>query len=739
MYYIKKILATIVLFSLIGTTSLSSTYAEEIELTAEEEQIADSVLSYFLTDIDSDFTSLDLLEIKNWAKYKSQIDSFYDWIWNDENAIRNISIHLEPIINSTWEDEVEKLAILNYIAAKNNLVILENNYNIVFTDINTSTTDQALIVPVAPESRDSVVVEVQSVTPELKALSNSEALEVEEAVLSFQAMMLDSTFAEVEWFIKRIEKQSQFTETGNANIKWSINIDSIWNLSSEIDIKNYEFKNDYLNSQFRWVVEALITSDNKEIDTDISVSSFVDLIQKNGSIYLLLEDLEIEQSSVVQNFFLEVLKAIWQEEKHIRFWENLPDKILNLYSSFDPQVMIQELNTMKTTPMMTPYWKDWDKVILMPSKEACDMIKELMSVFDPFNGHECSDNQYIDMIKDYLKEDIEMYMILWDTTVMGIQSIIGDTNLYIKTTYTDSSLLSFTLSLIENEGENLINIEYIASDFFRFEAKIPSANISINTNTTNNDISWSFDAEVREYDYFSQDYTPSNRVEGTIEWTTNIDNTLNTLAIRAIWNDLLEGTQPMSFNFEYSKNTLALNYDYVTTNTTTNFDLSCNIDNNWNIIGGNLNIEANGKKSEFDYDTYEIVYVWEKEKIFETNMTLTDTIINWDTAIYNYGEAVMTMNHSWSFTPGLFSLKNKFEFVQSPFPISVENETDALNGNINFDYSYTNFTNNFNFLFEVFLWAKSLLDIEIQNDSSTKYGKPSIEVPDEYIDLDDLY
>jgi hypothetical protein len=54
----------------------------------------------------------------------------------------------------------------------------------------------------------------------------------------------------------------------------------------------------------------MVESDSVEIDTDFSVSTFIDLIQKDGSIYVFLENLEVEQSSVVENYFLEGLKTI---------------------------------------------------------------------------------------------------------------------------------------------------------------------------------------------------------------------------------------------------------------------------------------------------------------------------------------------------------------------------------------------------------------------------------------------
>jgi hypothetical protein len=58
------------------------------------------------------------------------------------------------------------------------------------------------------------------------ALSSSERTAVKEEVLRFQEIMLDSSLSSMEKMLKEVERQSQYTETGNFNIKGNIDLES---------------------------------------------------------------------------------------------------------------------------------------------------------------------------------------------------------------------------------------------------------------------------------------------------------------------------------------------------------------------------------------------------------------------------------------------------------------------------------------------------------------------------------
>jgi hypothetical protein len=50
---------------------------------------------------------------------------------------------------------------------------------------------------------------------------------------------------------------------------------------------------------------------------------------------------------------------------------------------------------------MQAYGKNENGYLLEPTKHFCDMGKRITSVFDPFNGKDCSENQYQDMLEDF--------------------------------------------------------------------------------------------------------------------------------------------------------------------------------------------------------------------------------------------------------------------------------------------------------------------------------------------------
>jgi hypothetical protein len=51
----------------------------------------------------------------------------------------------------------------------------------------------------------------------------------------------------------------------------------------------------------------------------------------------------------------------------------------------NPSLAMNNLRLMASTPMFTALGKKDDRYVLVPSKAACDIMKELANKFDPFN------------------------------------------------------------------------------------------------------------------------------------------------------------------------------------------------------------------------------------------------------------------------------------------------------------------------------------------------------------------
>jgi hypothetical protein len=61
--------------------------------------------------------------------------------------------------------------------------------------------------------------------------------------------------------------------------------------------------------------------------------------------------------------------------------------------------------------MFQAYKKVDNKFYLIPTKYACDRVKEFLNTFDPFHGKECSEGQYNDLL-DTLEEAGSIYIEL---------------------------------------------------------------------------------------------------------------------------------------------------------------------------------------------------------------------------------------------------------------------------------------------------------------------------------------
>jgi len=95
---------------------------------------------------------------------------------------------------------------------------------------------------------------------------------------------------------------------------------------------------------------------------------------------------------------------------------------MEIIKNFSPKNILVEGNQIVSKPLFRAYKKQGERYYLIPTKYACDTAKQLARKFDPFNGKDCTQGQYEDMIEDIADSKVEIYIELGKNTTIGFDA-----------------------------------------------------------------------------------------------------------------------------------------------------------------------------------------------------------------------------------------------------------------------------------------------------------------------------
>jgi hypothetical protein len=97
------------------------------------------------------------------------------------------------------------------------------------------------------------------------------------------------------------------------------------------------------------------------------------------------------------------LKKIAKKNKYIKYEDSNTKQVLENLKNLNPSKIMADSKRILEKPMFRAYKKEGYKYFLVPTKYACNKLKELSARFDPWNGSTCSDSQYEKIIKALAK------------------------------------------------------------------------------------------------------------------------------------------------------------------------------------------------------------------------------------------------------------------------------------------------------------------------------------------------
>lgn len=665
MEFFKKILSSSLILLLVITTGWSVSALSQKHIFAKEVVLTKSKLH----------------KVPKGRTYAKSIDTFIEKLWDDLERIEKIHTRVWKIITK-YENKIElsqkeekMLAIFYYLEAK-----LQYRKYIIFEEYQNSQEAKA----------EKKVEEILN-----SEISSQDKKDVEDAIVNIQTSMIENmqnAYFDIEqYFLEEIEKQTNYQATGDMEFNYDFEIEDVqsqWSLSLE----NYSVKNSLFDSQMNAQIHAVFSAmENDQESVTFELKTLADLIQKDGRLFGLLKDLEITSSEEIDDLeeFIQRTKDLAKENKYLELSDSNSQEFYDFINNFHSEELFNDMKTYWEKPFFTAYKKVDDTYYLIPTKYACDSMKQLQNIFDPFGGEKCTDAQYKEVLKE-LVSFWEMSLQLGNSNIFNFEIYenpkLDSANINIE--FNNNELLGFDVivtpnkqmypndgfSAQYNKNENLdfsINIADLETyitfkstldrnnsfDTIDFEGKVIEYNniLSWEYRLKNNAFVWEVLNETfkQRYDDNWQPIWKEKTWEMTlnIEWNFDRNNSLEELQAELINSS--NGKENFKAQLSYDLPQFSINIyaseDYSWSEFVFIFDGQWDENDKY---FRNFDLDSHFTTQEVIYDntTWEIQKTGKILEIFNAEYSLHNNTLEWDITLSNFeGELIATVKSQWEY------------------------------------------------------------------------------------------
>lgn len=541
---------------------------------------------------------------------------------------------------------------------------------------------------------------------ENSTLTSTEVKKVEDEIVKMQLNLLDASNSFVENLIKDVKKSLNVEKTGNLKLTVEWNGAMFWNGKWELNIKDMKSKAATFDSEFEAQVDLLVEASLvwwQELDTQFS--SFINFISKDWNMYFLLQKLqyswldEIDLSGEYTSF-LDKLKSLWDNNTYLKVEDKDSQKALEMIKNFDLNNMYNEANKVLSKPMLKPYKKDWDKYLLVPTKDFCDTIKYISYKFNHYWSFTCSDEEYNEMLQ-WSVVNWDLYIIVdWEDKHLWLINKQYGTKWYMKIYSSDKKIEKFLFyweAIAWKDKWMKSEITFINGqklDFIVFSDK------------KDEKISLSFKSLLTSTNEFSKiDHLRNFSKEW--EWFNSyfkLDNKKFNWEIDFVWVPKLDLLWKISWSLDSA-------------NSLNSFDLS-------------INSATESNKYNYDWNTWESNYTPTKS-VFALNYSLKNEVITWKISFKENDVEMVSIMSNWKYRKGYFELNNSAKIID-------DYSSDEVKWNLNAKYIWTLEDNTFD-LYIDFTSKDWTVKIDLKTDTQVQYKDDiKIDTPTNYKNIEEI-
>ena len=609
----------------------------------------------------------ELKSLKNWDKYISQIDNIVTKYKNNKKALKKlanrVSVAKSKLKNKNDLKSKKLMIIINYLKIK--------------------------LITELLDKLEEKIEESEKIT-----LSSNEQKKVQDKIVKLQLNLLEKWASNLQSIIYDFEKLSNYEEKGNLKMSLNIDQEQIGQLKTNLNLEDYIIKNSNFDSQITWKIDAIIDANLKwQEKLKLEINSLIDYINKDWNMYIMLEKLNIKDEKVSKKIkdFIELLRKIVAKNKYIKFEDKSSSKVISLLKNLNPKKIFNERKVILSKPMFRAYKKEWEKYLLVPTKHACDIMKNLSSSLESFNSKRCNDKQYKDLLETIAKWGWEFYIELWENTKLwyylkGSEKIekiewyiiFSDTNIekLLANIQPNKEMYPWEWLNLSYERNNYLNMLFYANSW-ETDIKLKSY-LDKNNNFSFMDFSWktenadakltiknqkltgNFEYKHKSYDWNSWKYVYLYKIEWKINGNTGTENKLKNISLKLKWTDAKTKKVYLTWIYKYHSGKFNTENFYSTEWNQISLIANWNWDSDKKIIDElNFNLSAKTRKDAYDYNTYK--YPWNFEEIFYSNIKLKNKAIEWITKVYKDSEDIVKINHYGEFEKDYLKIENDFE------------------------------------------------------------------------------
>jgi len=453
-------------------------------------------------------------------------------------------------------------------------------------------------------------------------ISESDKQKVKGKMLSLQENLIESS----ENIFEILEKYTSYEQSGSYEMSLNIDEESFGTLMWELKIEDYIAKNNLFDSQFTGDVEWRLEYAIRGQDMKLDFSSFVDLIIKDDTFYVMLDKVQstIETEDAELKWLVDISKKISTEGKYVRFSdENLGDIEVSK-EMIENALNVNKYRALLEQPVFKAYKKDGDKYHLVPTEEFCSEAKKLFwGILWNIGDSGCNEGQYNDMVRDFV-EDTDAYMTI-DGSTSSIYLEEKGWASSMDISFNSQSVTSANMEIVDNSpylGESRMTMSYV---------KWKSLNASMNAY---GQLTWSFDGVLNSDNSFKsfdmvingwEEFSMMMKLEKeNLEWSIDISSRGQDIFIADMSGTLKKDYLDMAMNFEFM--------DFIQrSEDTIKGDMEMEIDtrSNKSNVDFWFNIEKEGKNVvEFDVLSESTIKYWDIEIEAPTDFVEAEDV--WD-------------------------------------------------------------------------------------------------------------
>lgn len=246
----------------------------------------------------------------------------------------------------------------------------------------------------------------------------------------------------------------------------------------QVTLKNYSARINGLDSNIQWDMTVKYDSQDGDAIYKADASGEVNMISKDGIIYLKTNNVEInlsEQLSQQSQYIVDALTKLWKEDTFLKYEDEsslLIDEIINWLNSKEKLNTVIDAAAKKV--LFEAYDITNDTYLVRPTIEFCSLIKKSLTIFDPFAGSNCTKWQYNDMLDAMMSSGISILLTPWVNKILKVEINNSEVIWYIEIKYSDYGLNSITWNIFEPESSTVNNIDfqYIAQEEFKLNMNL---------------------------------------------------------------------------------------------------------------------------------------------------------------------------------------------------------------------------------------------------------------------------